>query len=288
MGAKIGVAALLFVLFLFTVYAEDDACDYAGEILLDDDVFTTEEFTFKVRAYNVEGPKTLVTGRAFVLDDDGETIKEYLPFTDASITRKKTSGKYTPNFKDGRYTIAFEVDVACSETDMSNNHVEALFDIENEDSDENEVEEENEEEEESSSTTTTTSTTSTTSTSLVTTTTTTSSTTTTIQEVEEKPETTISGRSDDGGFGSGDIVEKETELENVNVQQAHADVKVVQQREALGVSGAVVAKTKASSAQSFVAQEVVYESSSITARHVAIGVFVFLLLMISVVLIWRR
>lgn len=111
--------------------ASASGCDYGIEIILSDVMFDNpDNFTFRIRASKLEGTSTNITLRADIKDLYDQTIKEYRPFTNTSITRQKTSSKYTPNLEQGRsYIINTNLTTSCNDTDLSNNIDSRLFTI---------------------------------------------------------------------------------------------------------------------------------------------------------------
>lgn len=101
--------------------AQQPECDYAIEILAEGDEFQKEEFTWRMMATKIEGKSTNITGAAKIEDSGGSTVKTYKPWTSDSISKQKTSSKYTPNLKPGKYEIIAEISVECDDTGKDNN-----------------------------------------------------------------------------------------------------------------------------------------------------------------------
>ena len=110
----------IFVLFALATFAQS-TCDYKVEILLGDDEFKIEEFTWRMKATKIEGGSTNITGTAEIKDSNDKTVKTYKPWTKASISKQKTSSEYTPNLKPGKYEITAEISVECDDTNKENN-----------------------------------------------------------------------------------------------------------------------------------------------------------------------
>ena len=59
----------------------------------------------------------------------GKLIKSYKPWASLAISRQKTSSSYSPNLKDGKYTLTSEISLDCNDTDKSNNMDSKQFSI---------------------------------------------------------------------------------------------------------------------------------------------------------------
>ena len=114
--------ALIFItLFSYMSFAQSE-CDYKIEILTDGDEFDKDDFVWRMMAIKIEGESTLITGTARIEDPNGKTVKSYKPWASQSISRQKTSSKYSPNLREGEeYEIIAEIAVGCDDTDNSNN-----------------------------------------------------------------------------------------------------------------------------------------------------------------------
>ncbi|MAG91509.1 hypothetical protein CMO83_02435 [Candidatus Woesearchaeota archaeon] len=102
-------------------YAQAPECDYKIDIIVDDEEFTVEEFVWRMRAIKVDGIPTNITGRAEIIDLNDKIIKKYKPWTNRSISKQKTSSKYSPNLKTGEYKIISKIYVECDDTNKDNN-----------------------------------------------------------------------------------------------------------------------------------------------------------------------
>src|SRR3989344_2373775 len=117
---KITALFLVFLLAIIGVNAVTE-CDYSSEIILESNEFAVKDFKFKVKAAKLEGPSTNITGRISIKDEYGNTIKSYKPWTNASISKQKTSSEYSPNLKEGAYEITAEIGVLCDDFGKENN-----------------------------------------------------------------------------------------------------------------------------------------------------------------------
>jgi hypothetical protein len=126
---------LLLFLLIFVIlggyYAnsQESDCDYSVQVLLENEEFMPDEFTWKMKAVKVEGIAANITGRAEIRDLEDNIIKTYKPWTNKSISRQKTSSKYTPNLKSGQYRVISAIFVDCIELNLDNNIAEAYFTI---------------------------------------------------------------------------------------------------------------------------------------------------------------
>ena len=117
---KITALFLVFLLAIIGVNAVTE-CDYSSEIILESNEFAVKDFKFKVKAAKLEGPSTNITGRISIKDEYGNEIKSYKPWTNASISKQKTSSGYSPNLKEGFYEITAEIDALCDDFGKENN-----------------------------------------------------------------------------------------------------------------------------------------------------------------------
>ncbi len=115
------ILSLLAALLSYSSFAQQPECDYAVEILADGEEFQKEDFTWRMMATKAEGKPTNITGTAKIEDSGGSTIKSYKPWTSDSISKQKTSSKYTPNLKPGEYKLTAEISVECDDTNKNNN-----------------------------------------------------------------------------------------------------------------------------------------------------------------------
>lgn len=117
------VIILAFAILISNVSAaQASECDYKIELIIDGDEFEKADFKWKMRALKVEGTSTNITGTARIEDSNGKTIKNYKPWTSASISKQKTSSEYSPNLAEGEeYEIKAEISVECDDTNKGNN-----------------------------------------------------------------------------------------------------------------------------------------------------------------------
>lgn len=114
---------LIFIIIMtasYTAFAQRPDCDYKVEILIDGDEFDSEEFAWRMKATKVEGVPTNITGTAKI-QSNGKIVKSYKPWSSDSISRQKTSSKYSPNLKPGDYEVTAEINVECGDTNNDNN-----------------------------------------------------------------------------------------------------------------------------------------------------------------------
>ena len=113
---------LIFAILLsYQSFAQQSKCDYKVEILTDGQEFQKEDFVWRMQATKIEGKSTNITGTAKIEDSDGKTAKSYKPWVSDSISKQKTSSKYTPNLKPDEYEITAEINVECDDTNKDNN-----------------------------------------------------------------------------------------------------------------------------------------------------------------------
>lgn len=98
-------------------------CDFQIEIILANTIFDNpDNFTFKIRASKVKGTTTNITVKANIKDLYDITIKNYRPFTNASITKQRTSSTYTPNLDEAKsYMLNTNLTTACNDSNLENN-----------------------------------------------------------------------------------------------------------------------------------------------------------------------
>lgn len=117
----------LILMLILAVYAADASfaqqasCDYKVEILSNSSIFEKESFVWRMRATKVEGSPTNITGTAEIEDSGGQIAKKYKPWTNEPISKQKTSGKYTPNLKEGIYKITSRISVGCDDINKGDN-----------------------------------------------------------------------------------------------------------------------------------------------------------------------
>lgn len=105
------------------------SCDWSLEIILNKTVFTTEEFSWKMRATKVAGDATQLSSTATIEDAEGNVTKSYTPWNSEDATSQKTSSSYSPNLQPGVYLLNANLSAACTESDMSNNKAAKIFTI---------------------------------------------------------------------------------------------------------------------------------------------------------------
>ena len=119
---RLFVIIFVFVILLLDIsFAQQSQCDYKVEVLADSQEFTKENFTWSMKATKIDGMATNITGTAKIEDSNNKIVKNYKPWTSESISRQKTSSKYSPNLNYGEYKITAEISVDCNDTDKSNN-----------------------------------------------------------------------------------------------------------------------------------------------------------------------
>jgi len=98
-------------------------CDYAVNFILTKTLFdNSSDFSFQVRASKIKGASTNFTMRAKIEDLTGKFIRDYKPFTNQSITTKRTSTEYTPNLEESKsYVLYSNITTQCNDTNPENN-----------------------------------------------------------------------------------------------------------------------------------------------------------------------
>lgn len=113
---------LIFAIsFIDNSFAQQNACDYKIEILINNSEFESSDFSWRIRATKIEGVPTNITGTAEIDDLNGQIIKRYKSWTNESISRQKTSSTYTPNLNQGEYKIISSIKVECDDVNRDNN-----------------------------------------------------------------------------------------------------------------------------------------------------------------------
>lgn len=105
------------------------ACDYELLIEMNGSSFAQDDFEWRMKAINKKGGKANITGRALIVDSFGNEVKSYKPWTNDSITTKKTSTKYSPNLKAGSYILFANISVGCEDENLQNNEAFSFFTI---------------------------------------------------------------------------------------------------------------------------------------------------------------
>ena len=113
---------LIFAIFAIdNSFAQQDACDYKVEIIINNSEFESKDFSWRMKAVKIEGMPTNITGTAEIDDLSGQIIKKYKPWTNESISKQKTSNAYTPNLNQGEYKIISRIIVECNDINSDNN-----------------------------------------------------------------------------------------------------------------------------------------------------------------------
>lgn len=105
-----------------SIIIEED-CDYAVNFILSKTLFdNSSDFTFRIRASKISGTTTNFTMRAKIEDLNGKFIRDYAPFTNESITTKRTSSEFTPNLDEGKsYILDSNITTECNDSDIESN-----------------------------------------------------------------------------------------------------------------------------------------------------------------------
>lgn len=116
------ILMLVFAASLLDIsFAQQAACDYKVEVLLNSSEFEKESFSWRMRAARIDGAPTNITGTAEIEDSSGQIAKRYKPWTNEPISKQKTSSVYTPNLKEGSYKITSTINVGCDDINQDNN-----------------------------------------------------------------------------------------------------------------------------------------------------------------------
>ena len=102
-------------------FAQQTACDYRVEILVNNSEFESRDFSWRMKAIKIEGNPTNITGTAEIENSSGQIIKKYKPWTNESISKQKTSSTYTPNLNYGEYKLISRINVECDDINKDNN-----------------------------------------------------------------------------------------------------------------------------------------------------------------------
>lgn len=260
MAIKAGFRIYLILILLLAVNAYAENCNYAIDVMMNSTSFTSEEFEFRLRALKIEGGQTKITGTARIEDSSGRTIKSYKPWTNESITIRKTSAVYTPNLKSGGYRIISSIRVDCDDTFLDDNSVLKEFSIVGY---KDEEEEENPADEQATATTS-------------------MSTTTTLPIINQKtPTSTVSTTTKielllDPPKG----IENTNVNKNVNKKKAQNQIAT-----AVPVNSGKTAETAAKKERE---ARVVYESDFELVKKTGIALLIMLSILLNIVLIWKR
>lgn len=108
------------------------SCDYDIAIILSRTIFESKDFSFRLASTRITGGNANITGTAKIENFFGEVVKEYSPWTNDSISTKKTSGNYSPNLPAGAYTISANLSTSCLDYHQENNFAQEIFTIKGE------------------------------------------------------------------------------------------------------------------------------------------------------------
>lgn len=112
--------------------ANPSSCDYDIGVILPGTIFESSEFSFRIASTRVNGGNANISGTAKIEDFFGDIVKEYHPWTNDSISTKKTSGNYSPNLPAGSYIISANLSTSCLDYHQENNFAEEIFTIKGE------------------------------------------------------------------------------------------------------------------------------------------------------------
>ena len=116
------IFALIFAIsFIGNSFAQQTACDYNVEILVNSTEFESRDFSWRMKATKIQGVPTNITGTAEIDDSSGQIIKRYKPWNNESISKQKTSSTYSPNLNQGEYKIISSINVECDDMNKNNN-----------------------------------------------------------------------------------------------------------------------------------------------------------------------
>lgn len=124
---SISIIIIFVILLSYNSFAQQSSCDYKVEILLNSTEFEKNDFNWKLRAIKIQGVSSNITGIAEIENLKGEIVRRYKPWTSESISRQKTSSKYTPNLKEGSYKIKAEINISCDDINKINNFDSKTF-----------------------------------------------------------------------------------------------------------------------------------------------------------------
>ncbi len=121
---------VLFVLLLALQVggATENDCDYKIELILNQSEFTSENFEWSMKATKITGVASNITGSAEI-KEGARLIKDYNPWKNEKISRQKTSAKYSPNLKEGIYTLTAEINLTCNDMSLQNNRDSEDFNV---------------------------------------------------------------------------------------------------------------------------------------------------------------
>tara|TARA_Y100000310_G_scaffold118295_1_gene117158 strand:+ start:9289 stop:11532 length:2244 start_codon:yes stop_codon:yes gene_type:complete len=107
---------------------ENNLCNWQIKITSDKSFYENNtEVEWEVEAYKLEGTKANLSVTGYVKKVNGDIIKEYHPWTNTSITSKRTR-TYSPNLENNIYLLEYNIThLSCNDTDPSNNHFSKLI-----------------------------------------------------------------------------------------------------------------------------------------------------------------
>ncbi len=104
-------------------------CDWYLEVLMNKTVFEPQdEFEWQLRAKKQYGNKTITSATASIRDLTGNFVKSYKPWTNRTVTSRKSSSKYSPNLKKGKsYLLTAQMEVNCEDQELASNSIQQIF-----------------------------------------------------------------------------------------------------------------------------------------------------------------
>ena len=112
--------------------ANPSSCDYDIAAILPKTIFESNEFSFRIASRRISGGNANISSTAKIENFFGEIVREYHPWTNDSISTKKTSGNYSPNLPAGAYIISANLSTSCLDYSQENNFAEEIFTIKGE------------------------------------------------------------------------------------------------------------------------------------------------------------
>ena len=101
-------------------------CDWSLSITTANDIQKTG-LDFTITATRNYGFASNITVRGIIQNNNGQTLKQYAPWTN-TLTTTKTSKKYSPNLPEGIYQISFSLqNQTCNDNNQENNVVKKIF-----------------------------------------------------------------------------------------------------------------------------------------------------------------
>ncbi len=110
-------------------HSDESLCDWKIEIDADKVFFNaSSDVGWSVMVKKVEGEKQNLSARGYVKRLNGEIIKEYNPWTDITVSSKRTQA-YSPSLDDNEvYILEYNItELSCEDSDMSNNYFSTLI-----------------------------------------------------------------------------------------------------------------------------------------------------------------